>query len=66
MDVTVDVKGEAVSEVSVSAGATYADLLEAVDLSPQEATVLVDERPVPADQPVASEDVTVLRLVKGG
>jgi sulfur carrier protein len=66
MDVTVDVKGEAVSEVSVSAGATYADLLDAVDLSPQEATVLVDERPVPVDQPVASEHVTVLRLVKGG
>ncbi|SEW26187.1 ubiquitin-like small modifier protein SAMP2 [Natrinema salifodinae] len=45
---------------------TYADLLREVDLSPHEVSVLVDGRPVPEDQPVESERVTVLRLIKGG
>ena len=45
---------------------TYADLLSAVDLSPHEVSVLVDGRPVPEDQPVEVEHVTVLRLIKGG
>ena len=53
MQVTVDVKGDAVTEVEAPADATYADLLAAVDLSPQEVTVLVDGRPVPEDQPVS-------------
>lgn len=66
MQVTVDVKGEAETDVEASADATYADLLDAVDLSPHEVTVLVDGRPVPEDQPVTAEHVTVLRLVKGG
>ncbi|NHN43461.1 MoaD/ThiS family protein [Halorubellus sp. JP-L1] len=66
MQVTVDVKGEAETEVDASADATYADLLSAVDLSPHEVTVLVDGRPVPEDQPVVVDHVTVLRLVKGG
>ncbi|MFC6719661.1 ubiquitin-like small modifier protein 2 [Natrialbaceae archaeon GCM10025810] len=70
--VTVDVKGEDVHELAledVSSGgseATYADLLAAVGLSPHEVTVLVDGRPVPEDQPVAVDRVTVLRLIKGG
>jgi sulfur carrier protein len=66
MQVTVDVKGEDVTEVDAGADATYADLLSAVDLSPHEVTVLVDGRPVPEDQPVRVDHVTVLRLVKGG
>lgn len=66
MDVTVDVAGEAPREVSVEPGATYADLLAAVDRTPHEATVLVDGRPVPADAPVRATEVTVLQLVKGG
>lgn len=66
MQVTVDVKGETTTEVDAPADATYADLLGEVDLSPHEVTVLVDGRPVPEDQPVAVEHVTVLRLVKGG
>ncbi|WP_254521784.1 ubiquitin-like small modifier protein SAMP2 [Natrinema caseinilyticum] len=45
---------------------TYADLLREVDLSPHEVSVIVDGRPVPEDQPVESDHVTVLRLIKGG
>ncbi|WP_049924236.1 ubiquitin-like small modifier protein SAMP2 [Halopiger djelfimassiliensis] len=74
MRVTVDVKGEATHELdleqlSTSGGEprpTYADVLREVDLSPHEVSVLVDGRPVPEDQPVESEHVTVLRLIKGG
>ena len=72
MHVTVDVKGEGVHEFDLDAIAdgpetpTYADLLRAVDLSPHEVTVLVDGRPVPEDQPVEHERITVLRLIKGG
>jgi len=66
MQVEVDVKGEGTTAVEATADATYADLLEAVELSPHEVTVLVDGRPVPEDQPVDAEYVTVLRLVKGG
>lgn len=66
MQVTVDVKGEETTAVEAPADATYADLLDAVDVSPQTVTVLVDGRPVPEDQPVETDHVTVLRLVKGG
>jgi sulfur carrier protein len=64
--VTVDVVGGDSREVPVDDGATYGDLLAAVDLSTQEATVLVDGRPVPSDRPVDVDRVRVLRLVKGG
>ncbi|RKD93762.1 ubiquitin-like small modifier protein SAMP2 [Halopiger aswanensis] len=77
MHVTVDVKGEGTHEFDLEAlaaaeesdggsGPTYADLLREVDLSPHEVSVLVDGRPVPEDQPVESDHVTVLRLIKGG
>lgn len=65
MRVTVEVVGETTREVDVEEG-TYADVLDAVGLSPHEASVLVDGRPVPEDQPVEAPAVTVLRLVKGG
>jgi sulfur carrier protein len=65
MDVTVEVVGDETHEVSLTEP-TYGDLLAAVDLSPHEATVLVDGRPVPEDELVGSEHVQVLRLVKGG
>jgi sulfur carrier protein len=65
MRVTVEVVGEATREVDVGEG-TYADVLDAVGLSPHEASVLVDGRPVPEDQSVEASAVTVLRLVKGG
>ncbi|WP_265109410.1 ubiquitin-like small modifier protein SAMP2 [Halosolutus halophilus] len=73
MHVTVDVKGEDTHEFDLDAvgtdgdrGPTYADLLREVDLSPHEVSVLVDGRPVPEDQPVEHDHVTVLRLIKGG
>jgi len=67
MRVTVSVAGEGAHEVAVDdEDATYADLLSAVDLSPQEAAVLVDGRPVPEDAPVATERVEVVRLIQGG
>lgn len=67
MRVTVSVAGAEDREVAVDGeDATYGDLLAAVDLSPQEAAVLVDGRPVPEDAPVAAERVEVLRLIQGG
>ncbi|ELZ03198.1 hypothetical protein C482_04229 [Natrialba chahannaoensis JCM 10990] len=81
MRVTVDVKGEETHEIVLadlreeSGGdsstdtteePTYADLLREINLSPHEVSVLIDGRPVPEDQPVESEQVTVLRLIKGG
>ncbi len=81
MRVTVDVKGEETHEIDLetvsaespdgSAGTdgstpTYQELLAEIDLSPHEVSVLVDGRPVPEDQPVESDHVTVLRLIKGG
>lgn len=66
MDVTVEVVGEESHEVAVESEATYADLLAAVDLSPHEVSVLVDGRPVPEDQPVETDQIQVLRLIKGG
>lgn len=66
MHVTVEVVGEGVEEVSVGEDDTYADLVRAVDLSPHEVSVLVDGSPVPEDQPVESDRVKVLRLIKGG
>lgn len=65
MRVTVSVVGDEDHELAVE-DATYGDLLAAVDLSPQEATVLVDGRPVPEDAPVEAERVEVLRLIQGG
>jgi len=66
MRVTVEVVGEGERDVEVETGATYADLLAGVEVSPHEATVLVDGQPVPEDGNVEAEHVQVLRLVKGG
>jgi sulfur carrier protein len=66
MHVTVEVAGEDTHEVDVPADATYADLLAPVDLSPHEVSVLVEDRPVPTDQPVETDHVRVVRLIKGG
>lgn len=66
MEVTVAVAGEDTHEVSVPADATYGDLARAVDLRPQAVSVLVEGSPVPADQPVETSEVRVLRLVRGG
>ena len=67
VNVTVSVAGGEDHEVAVDAdGGTYGDLLAQVGLSPQEAAVLVDGRPVPEDAPVEAERVEVLRLIQGG
>ncbi len=66
MRVTVNVKGEGEQVVVLEGGESYADLLSAVELSPHEVSVLIDGRPVPEDQPVDTDHVTVLRLIKGG
>ncbi|MFC7026999.1 ubiquitin-like small modifier protein 2 [Halomicroarcula sp. GCM10025324] len=66
MHVTVEVAGEDTHEVDVAEDATYADLLAPIDLSPHEVSVLVEDRPVPTDQPVETDHVRVVRLIKGG
>lgn len=66
MRVTVAVAGEDTREVEVDEDATYADLLDPLPYSAHEVSVLVDGRPVPEDAPVATDEVEVLRLVKGG
>ncbi|WP_222915560.1 ubiquitin-like small modifier protein 2 [Natrinema sp. SYSU A 869] len=57
---------DAIGASAADATPTYADLLREVELSPHEVSVLVDGRPVPEDQPVETDHVTVLRLIKGG
>jgi sulfur carrier protein ThiS len=64
--VRAEVVGEGVEEVDLASDATYGDVLTALDFSPHEATVLVDDAPVPEDRPVDADRVRVLRLVKGG
>lgn len=65
MDVLVEVVGDETYEVTVE-DATYADLLAEIDLSPHEVSVVVDGSPVPEDQPVETDRVRVLRLIRGG
>lgn len=65
MRVTVEVVGDGTETVSLT-DPTYADLLEAVDLSPHEASVFVDGTPQPADGTVTEDHVQVVRLVRGG
>ena len=66
MRVTCEVVGEDTCDLELDEDATYGDLLAAVNLSKQEASVLVEGSPVPADGPVDAESVRVLRLIKGG
>lgn len=66
MDVTCEVLGGETHELDLGSEATYGDVLAAVGLSAQEATVLVEDRPVPEDRPVDAESVRVLRLIQGG
>lgn len=52
--------------VEIEPGDTFADLIQAVGYSPQEATAIVDNKPVPDDREVRSTDVKILRLIQGG
>lgn len=67
--VTVEVVGEATHEIdpgTLGPEPTYADLVRAVEYSPHEVSVLVDDQPVPEDRAVDADHVRVLRLIKGG
>ena len=66
MNVTCEIIGEDTHELELDADATYGDVLSAVGLSSHEASVLVDDSPVPEDRPVDAESIRVLRLIKGG
>lgn len=66
MQVTVEVVGEEVHQLSIPDDGDYAALVREVGYSPHEVTVLVDGAPVPEDAPVAASRVQVLRLIKGG
>lgn len=66
MNVTCEVVGGDTHDLDLAPDATYGDVLRAVGLSTHEASVLVDDRPVPEDSPVDTERVRVLRLIKGG
>ena len=54
MDVTCEVVGGETHEI------------EAVGFSSHEASVLVDDSPVPEDRSVDTDSVRVIRLIKGG
>jgi len=66
MRVTVDVAGGDSHEVTVEEGATYADLLAPLAFGVHEVSFVVDGRPIPEDQPVETDRVRVLRLIRGG
>ncbi len=66
MDVTCEIIGGETHELELAPEATYGDVLEAVGLSTHEASVLVDDSPVPEDRAVDADSVRVLRLIKGG
>lgn len=66
MDVAVEVVGEGTRTVEATSETTYADLVESVGYNVNEVSVLVEGTPVPEDQPVEVEQVTVLRLIRGG
>lgn len=66
MEVAVEVVGEDTHTVDASGETTYAELVDAVGYNVNEVSVLVDGTPVPEDQPVDADHVTVLRLIRGG
>ena len=66
MDVAVEVVGEGTQTVEATSETTYADLVETVGYNVNEVSVLVEGTPVPEDQPVEVDRVTVLRLIRGG
>jgi sulfur carrier protein len=66
MEVAVEVVGEDTHTVDASDETTYAELVDAVGYNVNEVSVLVDGTPVPEDQPVDADHVTVLRLIRGG
>lgn len=68
MNVAVEFVGEGTRHIDVDPDATVADLVDPLPVSIHEVTVLVDGRPLPADEPIDEniERVQVVRLVEGG
>lgn len=66
MDVAVEVVGKGTRTVEATSETTYADLVESVGYNVNEVSVLVEGTPVPEDQLVEVDQVTVLRLIRGG
>lgn len=66
MRVTVEILGGETHEIELPEDATYAELLDVVEYSPQAVSVLVDGTPVPEDAPVEADRVQVLRMIRGG
>jgi hypothetical protein len=66
MEVHVELIGEGRRTVSVDEPATYADVIRACGHSPQAVTAIVDGHPRPADTPVDTDELRLLRLIKGG
>lgn len=68
MEVAVEFAGEGTRRIEVDPGATVATLVEPLPASIHEVSVLVDGRPVPADEPIGEDldRVRVVRLVEGG
>jgi hypothetical protein len=66
MDVYVELIGEGRRTVSVRPPATYGDVIRACGHSPQAVTAIVDGRPRPADTPLETDELRLLRLIKGG
>lgn len=68
MEVAVEFVGEGTRQIEVGPGATVADLVGPLSVSIHEVSVLVDGRPLPADEPIDDdlERVQVVRLVEGG
>lgn len=67
MSITVELVSGETQEVD-QAGKCYADLLTPFEVSRHEVSILVDGRPVPADQPIEDgvDHVRVVRLISGG
>lgn len=68
MEVTVDVVGEGTRRLEVAPDDSVAALVEPLPVSIHEVAVLVDGRPVPADEQIGPDldRVRVVRLVAGG
>jgi sulfur carrier protein len=66
MEVRVEMIGEGRRTVTVAEPATYADVIRACGHSPQAVTAIVDGHPRPADTPLETDQLRLLRLIKGG
>lgn len=69
MEVTVRLHGFSEKErhVEVADGATYEEVLRALDVPSETVVVFADKEPVPIDEPLdADRETRVVRVVSGG